>query len=293
MTLSLSSEPPYRCYRTPAPLTIDGLLDEPVWQMAPRSPRFVDVVSGTPGLYDTRAAALWDDEHLYIGFWVEEPWPRASLTERDALIFLEHDVEVFIDGGDAYYEFEINALGTIYEVFFIWQDAYRRGGRFDVPEFDLLGQEALSFGGNHDRSGSFFWRGSHPRGLRWAFRSWDFPGLQSAVHVDGVINDPSSPSRGWTVELAFPWAGMGWLANGRALPPGDGDIWRIFFGRYQPVELSGTAQTVGWSWHPIGSNDNHVPEGFTPIRFVAATAPVPPGADHPVTDDHRIQRPSS
>ena len=70
--------------------------------------------------------------------------PTAAQTERDSLIFHENDVEVFIDGGDCYYEFEINALGTIYEVFFIWRDAYRRGSRFDVPEFDLLvGKAAL------------------------------------------------------------------------------------------------------------------------------------------------------
>lgn len=260
-------EQPYICYRTATPLTIDGQLDEVAWQHAPRSPRFVDVVSATPAHYATNAAALWDDQYLYIGFWVEEPFVQAQITERDQLIFLENDIEVFIDGGDTYYEFEINALGTIYEVFFIWQDAYRRGSRFDRPEFDLLEQKALSFGGNHDRTAEYFWRGSHPRGLRWAFRNWDLPGLQSAVHVDGPINDPTTASKGWTVELAFPWAGMQWLADGRSLPPQDGDQWRIFFGRYQQVQVNENRHTVGWAWHPIGSNDNHVPERFTPIQF--------------------------
>ena len=92
------------------------------------------MVTGTPGFFDTRAAALWDDENLYIGFWVDEPFVEAHLTQRDSLIFNENDVEVFIDGGDAYYEFEINALGTVYEVFFIWQDAYQRGGRFGTQD---------------------------------------------------------------------------------------------------------------------------------------------------------------
>ncbi len=41
---------------------------------------------------------------------------EAHLTERDSIIFQESDVEVFIDGGDAYYELEINALGTLHEV---------------------------------------------------------------------------------------------------------------------------------------------------------------------------------
>ena len=150
----VSTQPnqPYICYRTPTPLIIDGHLNEPAWHAAPRSPRFVDIVHGTPAHYETNAAVLWDNDNLYVGFWIEEPFVRAQITERDGLIFLENDVEVFIDGGDTYYEFEINALGTIYEVFFIWQDAYQRGGKFDVAEFDLLDRKALSFGGNYDRS---------------------------------------------------------------------------------------------------------------------------------------------
>jgi transposase len=258
---------PYVAYQTRTPIQIDGRLTERAWQLARTSPRFVDVVSGAPALYETRAAILWDSIALYTGFWIEEPLIQARQTERDALVFLDNDVEVFIDGGDTYYEFEINALGTIYEVFFIWQDAYRRGGRFDVPEFDLLSRRALSFGGNHDRTGRYFWRGSHPRGPRWAFLDWDFPGLQTAVQgptnftLDGVSRS------GWTVELAFPWSGMAWLANGRSLPPQNGDLWRLFVGRYEQVHASGQDHTVGWAWHPIGSTDNHVPERFTPIQF--------------------------
>ena len=57
---------PYLCYRTRSPLPTTGLLDEPAWQRAPKSPRFADVVTGGPALYDTRAAALWDDESLYL-----------------------------------------------------------------------------------------------------------------------------------------------------------------------------------------------------------------------------------
>ncbi|MFN5934551.1 MAG: carbohydrate-binding family 9-like protein, partial [Roseiflexaceae bacterium] len=139
---------------------------------------------------------LWDNEALYVGFWVEEPFVTATQAQRDALVFLENDVEVFIDGGDAYYEFEINALGTIYEVFFVWQDAWKKGGYWDTAEFDVHDHAAILFGGNHDRSGPHFWRGTHPRGLRWAYRDWDMPGLRSAVHVDGVITDPTVVDKG-------------------------------------------------------------------------------------------------
>ena len=64
---------------------------------------------------------LWDDTYLYVGYSIEEPFVVASLTERDAPIYENNDVELFIAGRDAYYEFEINAFGTIYEVLFIWE----------------------------------------------------------------------------------------------------------------------------------------------------------------------------
>jgi Carbohydrate family 9 binding domain-like len=259
----------YTCYRTREPLMVDGRLTEAAWRKAPRSPRFVDMVTGDAAWLDTRAAALWDDQNLYVGFWVEEPFVEAQIIERDGLIFMENDVEIFIDGGDCYYEFEINALGTIYEVFFIWRDAYQRGGRFDVPEFDLLGRKALSFAGNDDRDGHHFWWGTHPRGPRWAFLDWDFPGMRSATYVDGTINDRATVDRGWTVELAFPWAGMHWLANGRSLPPTAGDVWSMFFGRFQKLEVAGARPQPqpAWCWNKHGVLDTHLPECFTRVHF--------------------------
>ncbi len=259
----------YICYRTRSAPALDGCLAGAAWQQAPRSPRFVDMVTGDPAIFDTRAAALWDEQYLYIGFWIEEPFVEAQLTERDSLIFMENDVEVFIDGGDCYYEFEINALGTIYEVFFIWQDAYTRGSRFDVPEFDLLTRTALSFAGNYDRDGETFWWGTHPRKARWAFLDLDFPGLRSAVQVDGTLNDRRAVDKGWRVELALPWAGMSWLADGRALPPQDGDVWKIFFGRFEKLELGGTRTQPqpAWCWNKHGTADTHLPERFTQVQF--------------------------
>lgn len=262
----------YTCKRVKEAPPIDGRLSAEAWKQAEWSPRFVDMATGEPGFFDTRAAAMWDDECLYIGFRVEEPFVRAELTERDSLIFQENDIEVFIDGGDCYYEFEMNALGTIYEVFFIWRDAYTKGGRFDVPEFDLLGRGALSFGGDYDRRPASFWTGTHPRGCRWAFRNWDFPGLRSAVHVDGKINDSSSVDKGWTAELALPWSGMKWLADGRPLPPAAGDVWRMFFGRFQLLHIAGkeVEPHPAWAWNRHGLYDTHIPECFTRVHFSGA-----------------------
>jgi hypothetical protein len=51
--------------RASEPFPIDGNLDKPVWKKAPRSRRFVDMVSGEPAFFDTRMASLWDDRCLY------------------------------------------------------------------------------------------------------------------------------------------------------------------------------------------------------------------------------------
>ena len=257
----------YKCKKLTEKIVIDGDLNKPAWQRREKSHRFIDVVGGTPGLYDTRAALMWDEEALYIGFWCEEPYPRATLTERDSLLWFENDLEVFIDGGDSYYEFEMNALNVLYEVFYIWQDAYGKNPLFDKERFDILKNDAKTFGGNFDRTGHYFWRGAHPRGNRWAYHNWDFPGLETAVKIDGALNDDSVISKGWTAELKFPWAGFEDLSTGHNIPPKAGDMWKIFLGRYQKLDVNGTHVNVGWAWDIIGDNDNHYPEKFTDIEI--------------------------
>ena len=225
------------------------------------------MISGRSGIHDTRAAVLWDDDNLYVGYWIEEPFVEATLTERDALIYENNDVELFIAGQDTYYEFEINALGTIYEVFFIWDDAYERSGYNAIPEFDRRAKGVQPFNGVGFQP--------HPRGKRTGYWNWDFPGLKSAVRIDGTLNNPTDRDRGWTVELAMPWAGMQWLAmaDQRALPPRDKDVWRMDFSRFNQYKEAPPAQdSGGWAWSPHGIWDSHIPELFTHIHF--STQPV-------------------
>ena len=254
----------YTAYRVDEPLTIDGRLDERSWQLAQRSPRFVDLVSGRRAIHDTRVALLWDDACLYVGYWVEEPHVRAAFTERDTPIWHENDVELFVAGRDAYYELEINALGTIYEVLFIWEDAYERDGYSRTP------------GLQRDAPGAQPWDGvgftGHPRGPRIGFWQWDMPGLRSAASVDGTLNDDTDRDRGWTVELAIPWEGMWLLAqgDGRALPPRDGDVWRMDFSRFNTYKEAPPAEdSGGWAMSAHGVWDSHIPEVFPYIHFSA------------------------
>jgi len=268
----------YTCFRTGHTLEVDGRLDKCAWLEAPRSRRFVDLVSGVPGFLGTEMAALWDDENLYVAFWVDEPNVRARLTKRDSLVWTENDVEIFIGGEDCYYEFQMNALGTIYEVFYIWQDALRKGSRFDVPEFDLLARRVDVIGGFQD--GMRY--GKHPRGPRWAFMDWDFPGLRAAVRVDGTLNEPADVDKGWTAEIAFPWRGMKQLAGSRPVPPRAGDTWRMDFSRFELLEFCGTEAEPhpGWALNRHGVYDSHIPECFSFVHFSGSKAgetPIPAG----------------
>jgi hypothetical protein len=193
--------------------------------------------------------------------WKSRTW-RQTLTERDSPIYKNNDVEFFVAGKDSYYEFEINALNTIYEVFFIWEKAYDTGGFAGVPEFARSNPKVRPFNGVGFKI--------HPRGGRLGSWAWDFPGLQTAVHVDGTLNQGTDKDSGWTVELAFPWPGMKWLAqaDGRSLPPKNGDVWRMDFSRFNQYKAPAPAKdSGGWAWSRHGIWDSHIPECFTYIHF--------------------------
>lgn len=255
----------YTCFRAPEHFVIDGNLDKNVWKAAAKSHRFVDLVTGESSFFDTRMACLWDEKALYIAFWIAEPQVRASLTQRDSFVWFDNDVEVFFGGEDCYYEFEINAFNTIYEVFFIYQDALKKGSRFDVPEFDLYSRNVDVLSGFQDASRI----GKHPRGKRWAFMDFDFPGLQTAVKIDGKINDPSVVDTGWTVELAFPWEGIQKLFATRSFPPNEGDMLRASFSRFEALRYHGktVTESAAWALNEHGVYDSHIPECFSYLHF--------------------------
>ena len=108
----------YQCCRVAKGIVIDGSLSDPGWSGAEWSDDFVDI-TGDPKRaprFRTRVKMAWDDEFLYVGADLEEPHVWGTITERNAVMFEDNDFEVFIDpDGDGldYYEFEINALGSI------------------------------------------------------------------------------------------------------------------------------------------------------------------------------------
>jgi hypothetical protein len=254
----------YTAYRVSEPIKIDGQLKEVAWGQAPRSPRFRDIITGGRAIHDTRAQVIWDEEKLYVAYRVEEPFVHAKYTNHNDPIYYDNDVEFFIAGRDAYYEFEINAFNTCYEVFFIWNDAYEPSGYASAPEFAR--QNLTPF------NGVGFTK--HPRGGRLGNFHWSFPGKQTAVVIEGTVNEDKDRDRGWTVELAFPWKGLEWLAKAdhRSLPPKEGDVWRMDFSRFNTYkEASPAKDSGGWVWSRHGIWDSHIPECFAFIRFTTNT----------------------
>lgn len=256
----------YTAFRAVGPVVVDGRLDEETWRRAPESPAFVDILSGAPTVHGTRAMVTWDAANLYVGYRVEEPLVHAKFTKRNDPIYYDNDVELFIAGPDAYYEFEINAFNTRYEVFFIWEEAYERSGFAGLPEFArprLQGFNGVGFT-------------THPRGRRLGNFQWTLPGLQTAVQVDGTVNKDDDRDRGWTVELALPWTGLELLTRGgtQTLPPKEGDVWRMDFSRFNTYKEAPPAKdSGGWVWTRHGIWDSHIPECFVHVRF--STNPVP------------------
>jgi hypothetical protein len=233
----------YRCQKIVQPIHITGRGDDSAWKRAPWTDLFVDIEGYKKPLprFRTRAKMLWDDQFLYVFAEMEEPHVWGTLTEKNAIIFHDNDFEVFIDpdsSGENYYEFEMNALNTIWELTLVKR--YTQGGP--------------------------------------AIHGTNLPGLISAVHVDGTLNDPSDTDRGWSVEIAFPFTGLAKHRLSGACPPLPGDRWRINFsrvewtheivdGKYQKIPKAKKNED-NWVWSPQGLIDMHQPEHWGNLDFV-------------------------
>ena len=159
----------YDCQRTTHPIVIDGKLDDPAWSEAPWTSDFVDIEGSAKPKprFRTRAKMLYDDKYLYIAAELEEPNVTGTLVKHDSVIFHDNDFEVFIKPlpqTESYYEFEINALNTGWDLFL--NKPYNQGGKAD--------------------------------------NSWDIAGLKTAVAIQGTLNNSSDTDQGWTVEIAYP-----------------------------------------------------------------------------------------
>ena len=139
---------------------------------------------------------LWDDTYLYIYALLYEQHIWASIRKRDAVIFHDNDFEVFIDPSDNTYDYteiEINALNTVWDLKL--NKPYRMKG--------------------------------------WANTDYNIEGLQTAVAVQGTLNDASDVDTSWSVEMAIPLQALQATFRPAQRQLGDDVVWRINFSRVQ------------------------------------------------------------
>ena len=240
--------PPPRTYLAPrstGAITVDGRLDEPAWSRARWTESFTDIEGAIrpEPRFRTRVRMMWDDRYWYVAARMAEPDLWATIRDRDAVIFRDNDFELFVDpSGSArrYFEVEMNQFATVWDLFLA--KPYREGGHAD--------------------------------------NSWNIDDLRIAVKLDGTLNDPRDRDKGWTVELAIPWAAF--TDSGRnVVPPRTGDQWRVNFsrvewdvdtvgGRYRKRtdEAGKPLPEHNWVWSPQGmidmQPDRTPPRGSSP-----------------------------
>jgi hypothetical protein len=206
-------------------IKIDGALDEAAWKKAEVLKDFAVYWQNRPAKTATTARLLWDDNYLYFAAEMEDSDLYADITQRNGMTWLNDVFELFFKPSEkklAYYEFQVNAANTQLELFFP-----SRGS------------------GGYQR-----------------FAPLTKFGMESAVKLEGTLNNAADKDKGWTVEGRIPLSAF--LASGDKPKPGA--RWRFALCRYdysvafERVENSATA--------PLTQADFHRYEDYGELTFV-------------------------
>lgn len=207
----------YDCHRASSPIKIDGKIDEPDWLRA-EIVTFIVPVTNADAQSRTEAKVLWDDKYLYVSYKAFDKDVWSYLDKRDSSTCQEDCLECFIQPDPKaapYMNFEINALGTVYDACAL--SRYAGGGDCH----------------------------------RW--RRWNCKELKVGITVDGTRNNPSDVDNSWQMEVAIPFANLPPL-NGRIPKVGDTWnilLARYDYSVYLPdgVELSSCSSLSKVSFH--------------------------------------------
>ena len=221
---------PYPCHRVNGEITVDGRLDEPAWQKAPKVELMIPVTNETP-FGKTEGRIVWDDKYIYVGFKAYDKDIWSYYKTRDELVCFEDCLEFFFTtkpGSEPYFNFEINVLGTLYDAYNIKRDA----------------------------------GGGDAKHHRWS--NWNCKGVKTAIQMSGTLNKHEDQDKYWQLELAVPLAELPTLNGGT---PKMGDTWAFHVARYdysiylaEGFELSSSARLSALQFHAL--------EEWPQLRFV-------------------------
>ena len=176
----LTGRPSVTATRANVSPTVDGQLDDAIWQRATRITEFVQIspVEGAPATEDTEVWVVFDSTHLYFGIHAHYSNPgmvRANRVDRDRASFSDDTISIYLD------------------TFLDQQRAFV----FTLNGYGVQGDSLMGSG----RGGGGFRGGSSgvPRGDR----SWDVLFDSGGTLVED----------GWTAEMAIPFKSLRYPSN--------------------------------------------------------------------------------
>jgi hypothetical protein len=211
----------YVVHRLSGKLEIDGVLAESAWDKAAVAGPFVRSIDGKPATAGTEARLLWDDDNLYVAFQSEDQNVSGKFVKDDEPLYTSNVVEIFLDPSSDSSHYN----------------------EIEVAPTNALFDASFSGGPRQNMN------------LAWSSHA------QHAVHVDGTLNDSRDVDRGWTVELAIPFASLTGMKKPR---PAKGDRWR--FNLYRLRQGPGQPGE-GQAYSPPMRPDFHALDHFATLRF--------------------------
>jgi hypothetical protein len=223
----VTPEPTRAAARRAAAISVDGRLDEAVWQEQAGA-SLTDSLDGEPDpthvarapagslgalepRYGTRVAFAWDEQFLYAAADLPDVDLWSDFSAQDEPLYKQEAFELFVAAtgeGRDYLEYQVSPRGVTFDAHF---PRHRAGDE-----------------------------------------GWD-SGWRTAVQAEGTVNDARDRDRGFTVEVAIPWAE---LCEKTALtcPPRAGMELRVNAFR---LEREGRKRPIGLSLSPTRVPDFH------------------------------------
>ena len=222
-----SSKPTFAANELPgAKITLDGKLDEVEWGSTPK----VDLTPFANGEHATEARIFYTADALYIGAKLVDEDIWGDFTKRDSDTWTQEVFEVFLDvDGDNrdYLELQVTPRNVVFDANFKTRLSGGKGSRTDKIN---------------------------------AARAWNMEGLETAVSIDGTLNEDGDEDRSWTIEMKLPFASTPGLSG----PPKKGDTWALNLYRFDRPGKKG-ARAYAWSTGPRG--DFHEVSKFGALTF--------------------------
>ena len=218
------TNPAVRSVHTDEKIIIDGNLTEAVYQKAPRNilKNSVDKARIEDLNYETTTQVFHDNSHLYIAFRSGDRDIHSSFSKRDEHLWKEEAVEVFIDTDDEpnnYVEIEVSPKNVLFDSYIV-----------DPANIDVE-----------------------------ATRKFDLSNIQTAVSVEGSVNNRKDKDQQWTVEIAIPFSELVDNFHPEKLSEYK---WKINFYRIN----RDTSELQFMSWSPT-EGSFHRPERFGQLTF--------------------------